>query len=238
MTTIDIRIPKLGMEMTEATLAGWLVADGTAVAQDQPIYELETDKVEHGDHRAGRRGAPTDRGGRAGLPGRRRHRRAGLGAARPRAAGGASDVACAAYRRGRPCRTTSTRSCGRWPSTASGATTAASTSGPDCSPRTPAGGGRTGHRGPGGHPRVHGRWRQADGRRGMHVTSNSLVDVDGDGTATAATDYLFVRPTDGGSGHRRRRPLPRPNWSTTVAGGASVGGPSPSCRCRGGAPDG
>jgi pyruvate/2-oxoglutarate dehydrogenase complex dihydrolipoamide acyltransferase (E2) component len=42
---IDIRIPKLGMEMTEATLAGWLVADGTAVAQDQPIYELETDKV-------------------------------------------------------------------------------------------------------------------------------------------------------------------------------------------------
>ncbi|MGD0882149.1 MAG: lipoyl domain-containing protein [Acidimicrobiales bacterium] len=42
---IDIRIPKLGMEMTEATLAGWLVADGTSVAQDQPIYELETDKV-------------------------------------------------------------------------------------------------------------------------------------------------------------------------------------------------
>ena len=42
---IDIRIPKLGMEMTEATLAGWLVADGTVVAQDQPIYELETDKV-------------------------------------------------------------------------------------------------------------------------------------------------------------------------------------------------
>jgi len=42
---IDIRIPKLGMEMTEATLAGWLVADGTSVAQDQPLYELETDKV-------------------------------------------------------------------------------------------------------------------------------------------------------------------------------------------------
>lgn len=45
MMAIDIRIPKLGMEMTEATLAGWLVADGTAVTQDQPIYELETDKV-------------------------------------------------------------------------------------------------------------------------------------------------------------------------------------------------
>lgn len=30
--------------------------------------------------------------------------------------------------------------------------------------------------------------------RGKHVTTNSLIDVDGD-TATAATDYLFVRPT-------------------------------------------
>ena len=31
-------------------------------------------------------------------------------------------------------------------------------------------------------------------RRGKHVTSNSLIDVDGD-SATASTDYLFVRPT-------------------------------------------
>ncbi len=45
MRTIDIRIPKLGMEMTEATLAEWLVDDGAEVAQDQPIYLLETDKV-------------------------------------------------------------------------------------------------------------------------------------------------------------------------------------------------
>ena len=28
VTTIEIRIPKLGMEMTEATLAQWLVDDG------------------------------------------------------------------------------------------------------------------------------------------------------------------------------------------------------------------
>jgi ketosteroid isomerase-like protein len=34
---------------------------------------------------------------------------------------------------------------------------------------------------------------QADGSRGLHVTTNSLIDVDGD-RATAATDYLFVRP--------------------------------------------
>ncbi len=46
MTTIEIRIPKLGMEMTEATLARWLVDDGAQVHQDQPIYLLETDKVE------------------------------------------------------------------------------------------------------------------------------------------------------------------------------------------------
>lgn len=38
---------------------------------------------------------------------------------------------------------------------------------------------------------------QPPGSRGKHVTTNSLIDVDGD-TATAATDYLFVRPTDGG----------------------------------------
>lgn len=39
-------MPKLGMEMTEAVLARWLVVDGDAVVKDQPIYELETEKVE------------------------------------------------------------------------------------------------------------------------------------------------------------------------------------------------
>ena len=33
--------------------------------------------------------------------------------------------------------------------------------------------------------------------RGKHITSNILVDVDGD-NAAAHTDYLFVRPTSGG----------------------------------------
>lgn len=46
VTTIEIRIPKLGMEMTEATLARWLVDDGAEVVTDQPLYLLETDKVE------------------------------------------------------------------------------------------------------------------------------------------------------------------------------------------------
>jgi pyruvate/2-oxoglutarate dehydrogenase complex dihydrolipoamide acyltransferase (E2) component len=44
--TIHIRIPKLGMEMTEATLTKWLIDDGAGVAQDQALYVLETDKVE------------------------------------------------------------------------------------------------------------------------------------------------------------------------------------------------
>jgi pyruvate/2-oxoglutarate dehydrogenase complex dihydrolipoamide acyltransferase (E2) component len=44
--TIEIRIPKLGMEMTEGTLAKWLVDDGSEMDQDQPMYLLETDKVE------------------------------------------------------------------------------------------------------------------------------------------------------------------------------------------------
>jgi pyruvate dehydrogenase E2 component (dihydrolipoamide acetyltransferase) len=38
-------MPKIGMEMTEAVLARWLVADGALVAKGQPLYELETDKV-------------------------------------------------------------------------------------------------------------------------------------------------------------------------------------------------
>jgi uncharacterized protein (TIGR02246 family) len=42
---------------------------------------------------------------------------------------------------------------------------------------------------------------QGEGRRGMHVTTNSLIEVDGESDgATATTDYLFVRPTAEGIG--------------------------------------
>ncbi len=44
---MEIRIPKLGMEMTEGTVARWLVDDGARVDRDQPLYLLETDKVEN-----------------------------------------------------------------------------------------------------------------------------------------------------------------------------------------------
>ncbi len=40
-----LRLPKIGMEMTEAILASWLVEDGSTVDKGQPLYEMETDKV-------------------------------------------------------------------------------------------------------------------------------------------------------------------------------------------------
>jgi pyruvate/2-oxoglutarate dehydrogenase complex dihydrolipoamide acyltransferase (E2) component len=40
-----LRMPKVGMEMTEAVLARWLVAEGVTGAKGQPLYEMETDKV-------------------------------------------------------------------------------------------------------------------------------------------------------------------------------------------------
>jgi pyruvate/2-oxoglutarate dehydrogenase complex dihydrolipoamide acyltransferase (E2) component len=40
-----LRMPKVGMEMTEATLARWLVEDGALVEAGEPLYEMETDKV-------------------------------------------------------------------------------------------------------------------------------------------------------------------------------------------------
>jgi 2-oxoglutarate dehydrogenase E2 component (dihydrolipoamide succinyltransferase) len=42
---VDIVVPTLGESVTEATVAKWLVKEGDAVSADQPIVELETDKV-------------------------------------------------------------------------------------------------------------------------------------------------------------------------------------------------
>jgi 2-oxoglutarate dehydrogenase E2 component (dihydrolipoamide succinyltransferase) len=42
---IDITVPTLGESVTEATVAKWLKKAGEAVAQDEPLVELETDKV-------------------------------------------------------------------------------------------------------------------------------------------------------------------------------------------------
>jgi 2-oxoglutarate dehydrogenase E2 component (dihydrolipoamide succinyltransferase) len=43
--TIEIRVPVLGESVTEATVAKWFKGVGDAVALDEPLVELETDKV-------------------------------------------------------------------------------------------------------------------------------------------------------------------------------------------------
>lgn len=40
-----VRMPKLGLTMTEGRLASWLVEVGSQVAESDPLFEVETDKV-------------------------------------------------------------------------------------------------------------------------------------------------------------------------------------------------
>ena len=40
----QVLLPKIGFSMNEATLAEWMVADGAAVTEGQPLYALESDK--------------------------------------------------------------------------------------------------------------------------------------------------------------------------------------------------
>src|SRR5881394_4600196 len=42
---VEIKVPALGESVTEATVSKWLVKAGDTVAVDQPLCELETDKV-------------------------------------------------------------------------------------------------------------------------------------------------------------------------------------------------
>ena len=43
--TIDIRVPVLGESITEATVGKWYKKAGDVVKVDEPLVELETDKV-------------------------------------------------------------------------------------------------------------------------------------------------------------------------------------------------
>ena len=45
MMTEKILVPILGESITEATVSKWLKKQGEAVEADEPIVELETDKV-------------------------------------------------------------------------------------------------------------------------------------------------------------------------------------------------
>lgn len=42
---IELKVPEVGESVTEVEIGRWLVKEGDAVAQDQPVVELETDKV-------------------------------------------------------------------------------------------------------------------------------------------------------------------------------------------------
>src|ERR1700688_3207356 len=44
-TMTEIRVPTLGESVTEATIGRWFKKTGDAVAVDEPLVELETDKV-------------------------------------------------------------------------------------------------------------------------------------------------------------------------------------------------
>ena len=43
---VALLVPKLGMAMTEATLLQWLADEDAVVSEGDPIYVIETDKVE------------------------------------------------------------------------------------------------------------------------------------------------------------------------------------------------
>src|ERR1700759_2396890 len=43
--TIEIKVPAMGKSVTEATISKWFKKEGDAVKRDEPLLELETDKV-------------------------------------------------------------------------------------------------------------------------------------------------------------------------------------------------
>jgi pyruvate/2-oxoglutarate dehydrogenase complex dihydrolipoamide acyltransferase (E2) component len=43
---IAIKIPQAGVAVTEGTIAEWFVADGDPIRTGEPLYRMETEKVE------------------------------------------------------------------------------------------------------------------------------------------------------------------------------------------------
>jgi pyruvate dehydrogenase E2 component (dihydrolipoamide acetyltransferase) len=43
---VEVRLPKWGVTMQEATIEEWLVAEGQPVTEGQPIVRIGTDKVD------------------------------------------------------------------------------------------------------------------------------------------------------------------------------------------------
>ena len=93
---VEIKVPALGESVTEATVAKWLVKAGDTVAVDQPLCELETDKVTV-EVNATVAGTMTDlavaEGATVQVGGVLCHIEAGAGGAAPSAAAGAAGAA-------------------------------------------------------------------------------------------------------------------------------------------------
>src|SRR5471030_1672354 len=45
MSLLPVKIPPMGESISSGVLAKWHVADGALVKKDQPLFELETDKI-------------------------------------------------------------------------------------------------------------------------------------------------------------------------------------------------
>ncbi|MDP8961006.1 MAG: dihydrolipoamide succinyltransferase, partial [Actinomycetota bacterium] len=42
----EVRLPEIGESVTEGTIIGWLVREGERVEEDQPLFEISTDKID------------------------------------------------------------------------------------------------------------------------------------------------------------------------------------------------
>ena len=45
MSLLEVKIPPMGESINSGVLAKWHVKDGDLVKKDQPLFELETDKI-------------------------------------------------------------------------------------------------------------------------------------------------------------------------------------------------
>ena len=45
MPLLEVKVPPMGESISSGVLAKWQVGDGDIVKKDQPLYELETDKI-------------------------------------------------------------------------------------------------------------------------------------------------------------------------------------------------
>ena len=68
----DIKMPQLGETVTEGTITQWFKAVGDQVAEDEPLFEVSTDKVDS-EVPSPAAGVPHRDPGARGRDGRRRH---------------------------------------------------------------------------------------------------------------------------------------------------------------------